>query len=184
MPRWDTAQPVLAGLVSAVVGYASSFAVVLAGLQAVGASPAQAASGLLALCTGIAVLAIGLSLRHRMPISIAWSTPGAALLVAAGADPGGFPAAVGAFLVCGVLIVLAGGSCALLLQAAHPSVAASTKWRGSAAIRSDCETMSSAIMKFGTVSAIRRVSPCSASIWSTSPWGSPVSETTKCSASQ
>ncbi|GIF39556.1 benzoate/H(+) symporter BenE family transporter [Actinoplanes xinjiangensis] len=107
-PRWDTAQPALAGLVSAVVGYASSFAVVLAGLQAVGASAGQAASGLLVLCTGIAVLAIGLSLRHRMPISIAWSTPGAALLVATGTVPGGFPAAVGAFLICGVLIVLAG----------------------------------------------------------------------------
>ncbi|MEV6347669.1 benzoate/H(+) symporter BenE family transporter [Actinoplanes sp. NPDC051851] len=108
MPRWDTAQPALAGVVSAVVGYASSFAVVLAGLRAVGANPAQAASGLLVLCTGIAVLAVGLSLRYRMPISIAWSTPGAALLVATGANAGGFPAAVGAFLVCGALIVLAG----------------------------------------------------------------------------
>ncbi|MEU4690555.1 benzoate/H(+) symporter BenE family transporter [Actinoplanes sp. NPDC023714] len=101
-------QPILAGLVSAIVGYASSFAVVLAGLRAAGASPGQAASGLLALCTGIAVLAIGLSLRHRMPISMAWSTPGAALLAATGTVPGGFPAAVGAFLVCGVLIALAG----------------------------------------------------------------------------
>ncbi|GAA4249891.1 benzoate/H(+) symporter BenE family transporter [Dactylosporangium darangshiense] len=100
--------PVLAGLVSAVVGYASSFTVVLAGLRAVGATPAQAASGLLALCLAIAVTAIGLGLRYRMPISIAWSTPGAALLVATGHVPGGFPAAVGAFLVAAGLMVLAG----------------------------------------------------------------------------
>ncbi|WP_310740411.1 benzoate/H(+) symporter BenE family transporter [Microbispora sp. H10885] len=101
-------QPVLAGLVSAVVGYASSFSVVLAGLQAVGADPRQAASGLLALCAGIAVAAAVLSVRHRMPIAIAWSTPGAALLVATGQVSGGYPAAIGAFAVCGVLTVLAG----------------------------------------------------------------------------
>src|ERR1700750_1584236 len=93
-------QAVMAGLVSAVVGYASSFTVVLAGLRAVGATPGQAASGLLALCVGIAAGAVLLGLRYRMPISIAWSTPGAALLVATGPVPGGFPAAVGAFIVC------------------------------------------------------------------------------------
>jgi benzoate membrane transport protein len=101
-------QAIVAGLVSAVVGYASSFTVVLAGLRAVGATPGQAASGLLALCLGIAVVAVLLGLRYRMPISIAWSTPGAALLVATGPVPGGFPAAVGAFLACAVLVVLAG----------------------------------------------------------------------------
>ncbi|GAA4211166.1 benzoate/H(+) symporter BenE family transporter [Microbispora amethystogenes] len=101
-------QPVLAGLVSAVVGYASSFSVVLAGLQAVGADSRQAASGLLALCTGIAVSAAVLSVRYRMPVAIAWSTPGAALLVSAGQVTGGYPAAIGAFAVCGVLTVLAG----------------------------------------------------------------------------
>lgn len=43
------AAPVTAGLVTAVVGFTSSFAVVLAGLRAVGASEADAASGLLVL---------------------------------------------------------------------------------------------------------------------------------------
>jgi benzoate membrane transport protein len=108
MRRFDTAQPILAGLVSAVVGYASSFTVVLAGLRAVGATPAQAASGLLALCTGIFATTVFLAVRHRMPISIAWSTPGAALLVATGHVHGGWPAAVGAFLACAALIVVAG----------------------------------------------------------------------------
>ena len=41
--------PVVAGIVTAVVGSSSSFVVVLAGLTAVGATPAQAASGLLVL---------------------------------------------------------------------------------------------------------------------------------------
>jgi benzoate membrane transport protein len=103
-----TLQPVLAGLVTAVVGFASTFALVLTGLRAVGADEAQAASGLLVLCVGIGLVAIVLGLRYRMPISIAWSTPGAALLVSAGHVSGGYPAALGAFLVTGALIVLTG----------------------------------------------------------------------------
>ncbi|MEW2376905.1 benzoate/H(+) symporter BenE family transporter [Micromonospora sp. NPDC047812] len=101
-------QPVLAGVVTALVGFASSFTVVLAGLRAVGASDAQAASGLLAVCVASGISAVWLGLRHRIPMSVAWSTPGAALLVATGAAPGGWPVAVGAFLVSGALIVAAG----------------------------------------------------------------------------
>lgn len=101
-------QPVLAGVVTALVGFASSFTVVLAGLRAVGADQAQAASGLLALCVASGCCAVWLGLRHRLPLAIAWSTPGAALLVATGPVPGGWPAAVGAFLLTGLLIVAAG----------------------------------------------------------------------------
>jgi benzoate membrane transport protein len=101
-------QPVTIGLLAAFVGFASSFAVVLAGLAAVGASPAQAASGLVILSAVMGLLGIIFSLRWRMPVSVAWSTPGAALLVTSGMPAGGFPAAVGAFLLCAALIVLAG----------------------------------------------------------------------------
>jgi benzoate membrane transport protein len=101
-----TLQPVVAGVMAALVGFASSFAVVLAGLQAVGASSAQAASGLLALCLTQAVGILWLTQRHRTPLMLAWSTPGAALLVSSGAVEGGWRAAVGAFLVVGGLIVL------------------------------------------------------------------------------
>ncbi|MEU6021095.1 benzoate/H(+) symporter BenE family transporter [Micromonospora sp. NPDC047134] len=104
----DRMQPVLAGAVAALVGFASSFAVVLAGLRAVGATESQAASGLLVLCLMSGLCAAWLGLRHRLPMSVAWSTPGAALLVATGPMPGGWPVAVGAFLVSGLLIVAAG----------------------------------------------------------------------------
>ncbi|WP_270935517.1 benzoate/H(+) symporter BenE family transporter [Falsiroseomonas oryzae] len=100
--------PIAAGLLAAFVGFAGSFAVVLQGLAAVGASPAQQASGLMALCVAKGLAGIVLSLRHRMPISAAWSTPGAALLVTTGAVEGGFAAATGAFLLTAVLLVLAG----------------------------------------------------------------------------
>lgn len=97
-----------AGLLAAFVGFASSFAVCVQGLTAVGATPAEAASGLMALAVAMGLSGIILSIRHRMPISVAWSTPGAALMATTGPLPGGFPAAVGAFLVVGVLIVIAG----------------------------------------------------------------------------
>lgn len=101
-------RPIVAGIVTALVGFTSSFAVVLAGLRAVGASPDQAASGLLAvtLCVGLGVLL--LAFRSKVPVTLAWSTPGAALLATSGAVDGGWPAAVGAFLVAGVLIAMTG----------------------------------------------------------------------------
>lgn len=106
--RVGRSQPYVAGVVTALVGFSSSFTVVLAGLHAVGADPRQAASGLLALCVVMGVVAIGLSRRHRIPVSIAWSTPGAALLGTTGAVAGGWRAAVGAFVLCGVLLAVTG----------------------------------------------------------------------------
>ncbi|WP_245400564.1 benzoate/H(+) symporter BenE family transporter [Nocardia albiluteola] len=101
-------QPISAGIVAALVGFTSAFAVVLTGLEKVGATPAQAASGLLAVCLAQAVGMLVLSRRYRMPIALAWSTPGAALLATTGVVAGGWPAAVGAFVVTGALIVLTG----------------------------------------------------------------------------
>ncbi|ATG54652.1 benzoate transporter [Brachybacterium ginsengisoli] len=101
-------RPLSAGIVSGLVAFTSSFVVVLTGLQAVGASPDQAASGLLAVSIAMGLASILLASWTRLPITIAWSTPGAALLATTGAVAGGWPAAVGAFLVVGVLIVLTG----------------------------------------------------------------------------
>lgn len=101
-------QSLFMGLLTAFVGFASSFAVVLHGLTGVGATEAQAASGLMALSVSMGVCAIVLSLTTRLPVSIAWSTPGAALLASSGAVAGGFNTAVGGFLICGALIVIAG----------------------------------------------------------------------------
>lgn len=101
-------RPILAGVVTALVGFTSSFAVVLTGLSAVGATPSQAASGLLILSITMGLACVTLAWRYRMPITAAWSTPGAALLAATGVVDGGWPAATGAFLVVAALTLLAG----------------------------------------------------------------------------
>ncbi|MDF1791345.1 MAG: benzoate/H(+) symporter BenE family transporter [Thalassobaculaceae bacterium] len=107
-PTASAAVPISAGLLTAIVGFASSFAVVLAGLQAVGATAEQAASGLIALCAGQGALMLVLAWRSKLPLSFAWSTPGAALLVSTGMPHGGFAEAVGAFIVAAGLIAAAG----------------------------------------------------------------------------
>ncbi|MEW5810483.1 MAG: benzoate/H(+) symporter BenE family transporter [Actinomycetota bacterium] len=91
-----------------MVGFTSSFAVVLAGLRAAGADQEQAASGLMAVSLAMGAASVLLSWRFRMPITCAWSTPGAALLISTGATAGGWPAAVGAFAVTAVLLLATG----------------------------------------------------------------------------
>lgn len=104
-PRTHRTAPVVAGLLTALVGFTSSYAVVLAGLRAVGASPEQAASGLLVVSLTQALGMLWLTTRHRLPLTLAWSTPGAALLAGTGMVDGGWPAAVGAFCLVGALIL-------------------------------------------------------------------------------
>ncbi len=96
-------------LVAVLVGFGGSVAIVLAGVQAVGATPAQSASWISALCLAMFVTSTTLSILHRMPIVTAWSTPGAALIAATAI--GGVPTysievAVGAFLFAAALILL------------------------------------------------------------------------------
>ena len=102
-----SAPAVVAGFVTVLVGYTSSAAIVFSAARATGAVPAEVASWMWALGLGMGATCIGLSLRYRVPVVTAWSTPGAALLATSAA---GLPmsAAVGAFLVSGALMLLAG----------------------------------------------------------------------------
>lgn len=95
-----------AALVAALVGYGSTIALLLSAAAAVGASPAQTASWLLAVCLAKAVGSAGLSLWARVPVVLAWSTPGAALVAATSGVT--MAEAVGAFVLAGVLIALTG----------------------------------------------------------------------------
>lgn len=96
------------GVLAAFVGYAASFAIVLAGLTAMGASDAQAATGLFFATIGMGICSIWLPVVTRTPAAVAWSTPGAAFLAATAMLAGGFGEAVGALIICAGLIVLTG----------------------------------------------------------------------------
>ena len=100
---------VVAGFVAVLVGFTSSVVIVFQAAAALGATPAQSASWIWALGLGMGITSLVLSLWTRQPVLTAWSTPGAALLVTAGV---GVPMAqgVGAFMVCALLITLAGAT--------------------------------------------------------------------------
>jgi benzoate membrane transport protein len=88
-----------------VAGVGGTLPVVLAAAQAVGATPAETASWVSGLGIATAISALVLSLRYRMPIITAWSTPGAALIASTSGVPG-FRAAAGAFVLAALLILL------------------------------------------------------------------------------
>lgn len=95
-----------AALVAALVGYGSTIALVLAAAAALGATSAQTASWVLAICIGKAVGSAWLSWSNRIPVVLAWSTPGAALIAAT--EGIGMAQAAGAFVLAGLLVLATG----------------------------------------------------------------------------
>ncbi|MEM7462257.1 MAG: benzoate/H(+) symporter BenE family transporter [Pseudomonadota bacterium] len=108
MIRDLSAPAIYMGLLAAFVGYSASFAIVLSGLTAMGATGPQAATGLFFATLGMGIGSIWLPALTRTPAAVAWSTPGAAFLAASAALPGGFAEAVGALICCALLLVLTG----------------------------------------------------------------------------
>src|SRR5215813_15440897 len=94
-----------AALVATVAGVGGTLPIVLAAAQAVGATEAEASSWVSGLGLATALSALYLSVRYRMPIITAWSTPGAALIAATSGVPG-LRAAIGAFVLSAMLILL------------------------------------------------------------------------------
>lgn len=95
---------VISALVAVLVGFGGSVAIVLAAARAVGADVDQTSSWVAALCLSLAMTTAVLSVRHRMPIVAAWSTPGAALIAT---YPGAtIEQGVAAFLLAAALILL------------------------------------------------------------------------------
>ena len=98
-----------AGFVTVLVGFASSAVIVFQAAQALGASEGEIASWMWALGLGMGLTCIALSMRYRMPVVTAWSTPGAAMLIASSAGVP-YAEAIGAFLLSAILMAVAGFS--------------------------------------------------------------------------
>jgi benzoate membrane transport protein len=125
-PLSDTSpSAVVAGFIAMMTGYTSSLVLMFQAGQAAGLTSGQISSWIWALSIGMAVCSIGLSLRYRTPITIAWSTPGAALLIT---SLGGvsYGEAIGAYITCAVLVTVCGltGSFEKLVKRIPASLAA------------------------------------------------------------
>ncbi|WP_339488335.1 benzoate/H(+) symporter BenE family transporter [Pseudomonas sp. EL_65y_Pfl2_R95] len=116
---------VVAGFIAMLTGYTSSLVLMFQAGQAAGLSNGQISSWIWSLSIGMAVCCIGLSLRYRAPVMIAWSTPGAALLISS--LPGvPYSEAIGAYIICSGLIVICGltGSFDRIMRRIPGSIAA------------------------------------------------------------
>jgi len=125
-PLADTSPTaVVAGFIAMLTGYTSSLVLMFQAGSAAGLTSGQISSWVWALSIGMAVCSIGLSLRYRTPITVAWSTPGAALLIT---SLGGvsYAEAIGAYVTCAVLVVICGmtGSFERLVKRLPASLAA------------------------------------------------------------
>lgn len=107
MLRFFSPSQISAGFVSILVGYTSAAVIIFQAAQAGGATAEQTGSWLWALGLGMGICSAALSIYYRTPVLIAWSTPGAALLVT---SLHGVPMseAIGAFIFSSALITLCG----------------------------------------------------------------------------
>jgi len=116
---------IVAGFIAMLTGYTSSLILMFQAGQAAGLSSGEISSWIWSLSIGMAICSVGLSLRYRTPVVIAWSTPGAALLITS--LPGvPYGEAIGAFIFASALIALCGltGSFERLMRRVPASLAA------------------------------------------------------------
>ncbi|WP_151777982.1 benzoate/H(+) symporter BenE family transporter [Acinetobacter brisouii] len=100
---------VFAGFITFLIGISVSAVLVIQGAQTLGATPEQISSWLWALGLSIGISGLVLSWKYRYPVATAWSTPGIALIIATGSHYS-LSAAIGAFIVCGILTAFVGFS--------------------------------------------------------------------------
>nr|WP_254455807.1 benzoate/H(+) symporter BenE family transporter [Paeniglutamicibacter quisquiliarum] len=93
---------VCAGFIAVAVSYAGPMLVILQAAERAGLDPARTASWVWAVSVGSGIVGLLLSLFTRQPVVVAWSVPGAALLLTVLGDYG-FSEAIGAYIVAGLL---------------------------------------------------------------------------------
>lgn len=98
---------VVAGLVAVLVSFGGTAVLMVQAGHAAGLDAARIGSWLGSICLVLGLGGLVISLRSRMPVVLAWSTPGAALLVTALAGVP-FDQAVGAFVLASALTLACG----------------------------------------------------------------------------
>lgn len=98
---------VVAGFIATVISYAGPLVIIFQAAKAGGLPQDALSSWVWTISIGSGVLGILLSLRYKVPIIIAWSAPGSALLVTMLPDIT-LNEAVGAYIVTSVVVLLVG----------------------------------------------------------------------------
>ncbi|CCN04004.1 putative transport protein [Bordetella bronchiseptica Bbr77] len=98
---------IVAGLVAVLVSFGGTAVLMVQAGHAAGLDAARIGSWLGSICLALGVGGALISLRSRMPVVFAWSTPGAALLVT-GLVGVPFDQAVGAFMLAAALTLACG----------------------------------------------------------------------------
>ncbi|MDH2131561.1 benzoate/H(+) symporter BenE family transporter [Sphingobium yanoikuyae] len=96
---------IIAGIIATTISYAGPLVIIFQAAQ--GLEPALVASWIWAISIGSGLLGILLSWRWRVPIVIAWSAPGSALLVTM-LPQTDFATAIGAYIVANLAVLLVG----------------------------------------------------------------------------
>jgi len=107
MAKYFSINNITAGFIAVMVGFTSSAVIIFQAAASAGATPAEVSSWIFALGVGVAITCFIVSFYYRMPILAAWSTPGAALLVASLSGVS-LPEAMGAFVFSAILMIIAG----------------------------------------------------------------------------
>ncbi len=109
LPRHLNVATVGAGLVAAVFGCTGPALIIINGANEAGLSAAQTASWIFGIYVFGGLISLVLALYYKMPITGAWSIPGA-VLVAGALQDFTFAEMVGAYLAAGLLVLLLGVS--------------------------------------------------------------------------
>lgn len=99
----------VAGLIALVATFSGPVLIVVQAARAGQLSPVQLSTWIWALSVGAAVLGLWYSLRHKIPVIGAWSTPGVALLIS-GLAQYPFSDVIGCYLVLATLVAWLGVS--------------------------------------------------------------------------
>lgn len=109
MARDCSVSAVAAGFIAVLVSYAGPLLIVFQAAKVAGLTDGELSSWIWAISFSSGLAGIILSAWLRVPVIIAWSTPGAVLL-AAGWAAYAYPDAIGAFVFSAVLVILLGMS--------------------------------------------------------------------------
>ncbi|MDN3516532.1 benzoate/H(+) symporter BenE family transporter [Aquisalimonas lutea] len=107
LPAALTPKAISAGVVAAIFGCSGPALIVINTAEGGGLSNGQTVAWLLSIYFIGGLISLFMALRYKMPITGAWSIPGAAIMATALATFS-FPEAVGAFIMAGVLVLLLG----------------------------------------------------------------------------